>query len=98
MIVKIHPSYRYVVSICDSDLLGKKFEDDKKQIDLTGNFFHGDEKNEEETAEIIQDMNLEDATFTIVGKKSCEVALKIGLIEEAGIIYVSDIPVALVLL
>ena len=44
MLVKIHKSYRDVVAICDSRLLGNKFEQGNMQIDLTGEFFNGDEK------------------------------------------------------
>ncbi len=98
ILVKIHQAYRYIVAVCDSDLIDKKFEDGNKQLDLTGNFFKGEEKTEEEVGEIILDMQLEDATFNIVGKKSCELAKKQGLISEGGIIHIGGVPIALVLM
>lgn len=98
MLLKVHESYRYVVAICDSDLLDKKFEEGNKQLDVTGNFFRGEEKTKEEVKEIIEDMKLEDATFNLAGKETISLALEIGLIEEEGIVFVSGIPVALVLL
>ena len=98
MLVKIHKSYRNVVAICDSDLLGKKFEQGNLQIDLSGSFFEGEEKTSEETLEIIQDLAIEDSTFNIVGEKSVRLALKAGIIEEKGIKKIKDIPVALSLL
>ena len=74
MLVKIHKACRYVVAVCDSDLIGKRFEDIKEgkdvQIDLTGGFFKGDEKTKQETREIIRDMRNEDACFNFAGKES----------------------------
>jgi hypothetical protein len=34
MYLKVHQSYRDVVAICDSDLIGKKFEEGKRQLDI----------------------------------------------------------------
>jgi len=98
MLVKIHKSYRDVVAICDSELLGKKFQQGKLQIDLNGEFFNGEEKSESETLELIEDTAREDATFNIVGSKSCQLALKAGIIDKKGIKKISGVPVALVLL
>lgn len=98
MIVKIHEAYRNVVSICDKELVGQKFEDENKQLDLSVPFFKGEEKTAEEVLQIIEDQKREDATFNIVGKRACEIALNLGLITKSGITTISGIPVALVLL
>jgi len=98
MLVKIHKSYRHIVAICDSELLGKKFQDGKMQIDLSGEFFNGEEKTDSETLEIIEDSAREDATFNIVGEKSCKLAIEAGIISKQGIKKIQGIPVALVLL
>ncbi|MEM3405743.1 MAG: DUF424 family protein [Candidatus Pacearchaeota archaeon] len=98
MLVKIHKSYRNVVSICDSDLLGKKFQEGKIILDVKEVFFKGKEINEEELIDIINKMKKEDATFNIVGEKSVNIALKCGLIDKEGIKYCQEIPFALVLL
>ncbi len=95
--VKIHQAYRYVVAICDASLIGKKFENENMKLEI-GTFFDGEDKSKEEVLEIIQHYALEDATFNIVGKQACEVALKAGIINEEGIKYVANVPVALVLL
>jgi uncharacterized protein len=95
---KIHKAYRYVVAICDSDLIGKRFEEDKFQLDVKEDFFKGEEASEDKIIEVIQDMSMEDATFNIIGKNSVNVAVKIGLISEEGIKEISGIPFALVLL
>jgi len=98
MLVKIHSSYRNVVAICDKELLGKKFEQENKQIELTENFFKGKEMNSDQTLEFIKKQSKEDATFNIVGKRSVDLALKAGVIKPEGIITIQEIPIALVLM
>lgn len=98
MLVKITKRYRNIVAVCDSNLIGKKFEEDNFQLDLTGNFFKGEETSEKETIKIMQDMSKEDAIFNIVGEKSINTALKAGIISQQGIKKIQDIPFALVLL
>ena len=97
MIIKIHKSYRNVITICDSDLLGKKFEEGNTQIELN-EFFNGEEKSEGKILEIIENASREDATFNIVGEKSVALALKAGIIDKKGIKKIQGIPVALTLL
>jgi hypothetical protein len=98
MLVKIHKSYRCVVAICDSSLLGQKFEEGQRILDVRERFYDGDEHNEEETIEIMKNYLGEDATFNLVGKKTTETALKAGIIAEEGIKKVQGVPFALVLL
>lgn len=97
MFVKVHKSYRYVVGICDKELIGKKFEQDNFQLEVKESFFKDKEVSEKEASEILQDMDAEDATFNIVGKKSTNLALKLGIIVEEGIKEIDGVPFALVL-
>jgi len=98
MLIKIHKSYRDVIAICDSELLGKKFEQGNMQLDLTGEFFNGKEKSESEILGIMKDASTEDASFNIIGKKATDLALKTGIISKEGVKKVQGIPFALVLL
>ncbi len=98
MHIKIHDSYRKIVALADSDLIGKKFEQGKKQIEIIPAFYQGEEKTKYEILEILKDMQKEDATFNIVGKESVQTALEVGIILKSGISYIQDVPVALVLL
>jgi hypothetical protein len=98
MNVRIIKSKRDVVAVCDSELIGKKFEEGKLQLDIKESFFSGKEMNEEETIEVIEKMADEDATFNIVGEKSVEAALKAGLIDEKAVCEVQGIPFVLILL
>lgn len=98
MFVKIHNSYRDVVAICDSDLVGKRFEEGKFQLDVKENFFRGEEIGEEKVIKILRDMATEDSTFNIIGEKSTNTAIKAGLITKEGIKKIQGVPFALVLL
>ncbi len=98
MFVRIIKSYRDIVAICDSELLGKIFEDGKFQLDVKESFFRGEEISEEKLIEIIKNMSMEDATFNIIGQKSIEIALKTGIISKEGIKKIQNIPFAMVFL
>ena len=97
MLVNIIKSYRDIVTICDSELIGKRFEEGKFQLDVKESFFKGKEMPEKEAIKIIQEMSREDAIFNFVGKKSVNTALKTGIILQEGIKKVQGIPFAMVL-
>ncbi|MEM4605796.1 MAG: DUF424 family protein [Candidatus Pacearchaeota archaeon] len=98
MLIKVHKARRYIVTLCDKEILGKKFEEGKKELDLTGEFFQGEQKTEEEIKKILLFYKKEDASFNFVGERSCSLALNIGLIKEDNIGKIAGIPYALVLL
>lgn len=95
MFVKIHKSYRNIVAVADKELVGKKFEEGNKLLDVRESFYKGEEIAEKELLVLMIDMVREDATFNIVGEKAVACALKAGIIREDGIKYVSDVPFAL---
>src|SRR3989344_3245928 len=99
MFVKIHKTYRDVVAVCDSELVGKKFEssDGKFQLDVKESFYMGKEISEEDLVVLLRKMSVEDATFNIIGEKSVRASLKAGVISKDGIKKIGGIPFALVL-
>jgi len=96
--INVMNSYREVVAICDSDLIGKVFESGKFQLNVKESFYKGKQVSEKELLNKIYHLSGEDATFNIVGKNSINVALKAGIILEEGIKEIEGIPYALVLL
>lgn len=96
--VNVIKSYRDVVAICDKELLGKKFEEGKFQLDVKENFYKGELVSEEEAIKISESFSKEDSTFNIVGENSIKVALKTRMIEKEDVGEVEGIPFALVLL
>ncbi len=97
MWVKIHKSYRAIVAICDDNLLGKKFEEGVKQLDVRENFYNGQQINKEELAKLIKREAKEDATFNIVGQESLQIAVETGLIAKNSWKIVNGVPFILVL-
>ena len=98
MQVKIQKSYRYIVAICDSELVGKYFDEEEFQLDLKESFYKGEEKSKDETLQIIKDMSKEDATFNIVGEEAIQTALEAEIISEDSIRKIKGIPFSMVLL
>ena len=100
MFVKIHKSHnlRPVIAICDSELVGEKFEEGKRQLDIRENFYKGEEVNERKLLNIIKRQAIEDASFNIVGKESIKIALESGIISKEGVHKIKGIPFSLVLL
>lgn len=96
--VKIHTSYRKVVAICDSELIDKKFEEDKRQLDLRESFFKEKEIEEAELRRLLKIQVVEDATFNIVGNNTIKIAIEEGLISPDGTSTIQGIPFALKLI
>lgn len=104
--VKIHRSYRDVVAICDSELLGKRFEEpfqdssgqQIKQLDIRESFYKGEETDHQKAVSFIKSQAKEDATFNIVGPDSIKAALEAGIIKKEGIDKIDGVPYALSLL
>ena len=98
MYVRIIRSHRDIVTICDSDLLGKTFKEEKFQLDIKENFYKGEETSKEKAKEILQKMAKDDASFNIVGSESTKTALEAGIITQKEIRTIQGVPFALVLL
>jgi len=97
MFIKIHKTYRDVVAICDSDLIGKKFEQNKFQLDVKESFYKGEETTTEKAIQIMKKLSEQDSIFNIVGEKSINTALNAGIIRKSGIKKIQGIPFALIL-
>ncbi|MGV8142666.1 MAG: DUF424 family protein [Candidatus Pacearchaeota archaeon] len=97
MWVKIHKSYRTIVAVCDENLLGKKFEEGIKQLDVRENFYNGQKMSKNEVISLMRREAKEDATFSIVGEESIQTAVEARLIEEDSWSKLKGIPFVLVL-
>ena len=96
--VKIHLAYREVIAICDKELIGKKFEEGKCQLNVTESFYKGEEMDEKKAVDFIKSKMIDDACFNFVGERAIAAALKAGAIDKKGIIKIQGIPHALGLL
>ncbi len=89
MIVKIHNTERgLLIAIADDELIGKKFEKGKLQLDLTSDFYKGKHMKEKEILELIEKAYI----LNIVGENSVKFAIKNKLIKEENILKVAKVP------
>ncbi|MBW2979925.1 DUF424 domain-containing protein [Candidatus Woesearchaeota archaeon] len=90
MIVKTHktPDSRKLVAICDSELLGKKFEEGNLQLDLASDFYKGEEKGAEEVKEIIKDAYI----VNVVGGESVAFCIELEIIDKKHILRIGGVP------
>ncbi len=98
MYIKIHKSYRTVVALCDAELVGKKFEEGVRQLDLRENFYKDKKVAKAEAIKILRIQTAQDATFNIAGEKSIQAAIEAGLITKDSVHKVQDIPFTLILI
>ena len=68
MLVKKHktPDGQLILAVCDDELLGKQFEEGDKVLDLSGDFFKGEEMNEGTLDRVIKQAYMANA----IGEKS----------------------------
>lgn len=95
MIVKLHknPEGKNIISICDKEVLGKKFNEKKFQLDLSSNFYKGEEKTEDEVRKIVKEAYV----LNIVGEKSVGFCLEEGWISKDKVNKIKNIPYAMCL-
>ncbi len=98
MQIKLHRSCRDIIAVCDTELLGKYFEQGNFQLDVKESFFQGDEVDAKTLIKQLQFFKKEDATFNIIGEKSVECALKAGIINSESLGKIAGIPFGLILL
>ena len=95
--LKIHQAYREVIAVCDAELIGKKFEEGKVQLDVSEAFFGGDRMDGKYAERIIKDRLAEDACFNFVGKEAVQIGINAGAIDKDCVMKVQGVPYALLL-
>ena len=77
-----------ILCVTDSDILGKKYVEGKKQIDLTSDFYSGKEKNKEEVKELTKKAYV----IHFTGKKSVAIGIEMDLVKSGHILTIKGIP------
>ncbi|MBN2368633.1 DUF424 family protein [Candidatus Woesearchaeota archaeon] len=89
MIVKKHESKgRLVLAVCDSKILGKKIEDNKKILDLGSEFYKGREISDEELSELMKKSYIVNA----VGTEAVNFLKQENYLSEKEVMFVLDVP------
>ena len=78
----------FLIVITDSEIVGKKFEEGKLQLDLSKDFYKGEEKNEEQTKVIIKEAR----HLHLTGEKTVALGISLNLVDKDKIITVQKIP------
>ncbi len=95
MIAKIHQAEgKTILVIVDNELVGKKFEELNRRLDLTGDFYKGEEKTEEQVKSIANSAYI----IHIVGEKSLRFAIRQRWVEPDNVIRIKNVPHAEVLM
>ena len=95
MIAKIHEKEKgFILAVCDNELLGKKFSEGEKQLDLSSDFYKGDDLTDEEVADLMRNADI----INLAGQKSVALAIKEELLNSDEVIYIEGIPHAEVIL
>lgn len=77
-----------MLAVCDSELKGKKFSEEGKQLDLSSDFYNGEERSEEEVVELFKIVYI----VNLAGEKCVEFAVKSGIIEKECVVTIDRIP------
>ncbi|MBW2986472.1 DUF424 family protein [Candidatus Woesearchaeota archaeon] len=89
MIVKVHKrNGKTLVAVCDTDLIGKKFEEGELQLDLTSDFYAGEELDEKAAGDLIRNAYM----INLVGENAVKLGMDEGIIEKDHIIKIAGIP------
>ncbi len=90
MIVKVHKKDgRTIVAVCDDELLGKKFEENNKQLDLTSDFYKGDQYTDKQ---LVGDMIRNADVINLVGTISVSLGIDESLIEKENVVNIQGVP------
>lgn len=78
---------RYVIAVCDKDLIGKTIKNKKYKVKITERFYKGEEMTEAQVIGILKDAG----NVNVMGNKSVAIAFKSGVISEKNIIKIGKV-------
>jgi hypothetical protein len=78
-----------LVSVCDADCLGETYEDGPVTLDVTEEFYGGDEAVEASAEEVVAGLHRAQVA-NIVGREAVSVAVEAGLVDEETVLDVEE--------
>lgn len=88
-IVKTHIGpHGAVLVVTDAEILGKKFEEGKLQLDLSKEFYQGEKMNEGEVKELIKKYYI----LHLTGEKTIKLFLEEGFVDEKRVLRIKKVP------
>ena len=81
-----------LLAACDDELLGRRFEEGELQLEVSESFYGGESVSKETYIE-----KLKTATIAnIVGKKTVNIAVELGMVHENCLLEIAGVPHALI--
>ncbi len=77
-----------LVAVCDADILGKTLEGGRVPFTVSERFYKGTLCDLAEALEAMGKASI----VNMVGKRIVEAAIECNLVQEAGLIYLGDVP------
>lgn len=81
-------SHGMLLVITDKDLLGKKFEEGRLQLDLTKDFYKGEEKNKEEIVLLFQKAR----HIHLTGTEAVKAGIELDCVQPERVLTVKGVP------
>lgn len=88
MVAEKESTHGLLLVITDEDILGKRFVERKKQLDLSAKFYLGEKKTKEEVQKLIPKAR----HLHLTGKHIIAVAIELDLINPKHILWIDKVP------
>ncbi|WP_372912080.1 DUF424 domain-containing protein [Salinigranum sp.] len=76
-----------LVSVCDPDCLGETFEEGPVSLDVTEDFYGGEEAERADEQTVVDSL-MRATTANIVGERAVSVAIDAGIVDEERVLEV----------
>lgn len=91
--VKIHATgergnHRFVIAVCDKDLIGKTIKGKGVEIHASEHFYKGELKSEADILALLPD----GSNINFLGEKAVAVGIKSGVISKGNVIMIGSVP------
>jgi len=82
-----------IVAICDSDLMGEIFKEGRLKLEITEKFYGKKLVKLNDCVEVLKNTT----NANLVGEKIVKTAIEMGLVHEQSVLYINNIPHALII-
>ena len=88
IVAEKNSTHGLLLVITDEDIVGRKFEEGKRQLDMTAKFYLGEKKTKEEVKKLIPKAR----HLHLTGKHIIAVAIEFDLVHVQKILWVNKVP------
>ena len=88
IVSKKQSQFGMLVVVTDADLIGKKFEEERLQLDLTKKFYQGDQMGKEEVKKVMMTAR----HLHLTGKGAVAIGVEMNLVDPKKIIFIDKVP------